>query len=112
ALPPESEAWLITLCSQLAHIVADMPVTLQGAHINSYVRAVRGSSGVAIGHAVLCDHGELFSVSDEPCPDIKAALQDWHALLEKVKREIHEEESALGAHLPVQASSIFHAYSS
>lgn len=112
ALSPESEAVLITLCSQLAHIVADMPVTLQGAHINTYIRAVRGSSGVGIGLAVLCDHGELFSVGDEPCPDIDAAIQDWHALLKKVQTEIKEEESALSEHLSSQASSIFHTYSS
>lgn len=112
ALTPDSEALLITLCSQLAHIVADMPVTLQGAHINTYIRGVRGSSGVGIGQAVLCDHGELFSVADEPCPDVEAAIRDWHALRKQVQAEIKEEEEALSAQLSAQASSIFHTYSS
>ncbi|MES2604720.1 MAG: phosphoenolpyruvate--protein phosphotransferase [Pseudomonadota bacterium] len=112
ALTPESEALLITLCSQLAHIVADMPVTLQGAHINTYVRGVRGSSGVGIGFGVLCDHGELFSVADEPCNDIDAAMRDWQRVLLTVRSEIEEEENTLRAHLSAQESSIFHTYSS
>lgn len=112
ALSPESEALLITLCSQLAHIVADMPVTLQGAHINTYVRGVSGSSGIGIGFGVLCDHGDLFSVADEPCNDIEGALANWHSLLKQVKGEIEAEESALRAQLSAQESSIFHTYSS
>ena len=112
ALSPESEAFLITLCSQLAHIVADLPLTLQGAHINTYVRGVSGSSGVGIGMGVLCDHGELFSVGDEPCTDIEKAIADWHSLLAKVQTEIVEEESALRTQLSAQESSIFHTYSS
>lgn len=112
ALPPESEAVLITLCSQLAHIVADMPVTLQGAHINTYIRGVRGSSGVGIGIGVMCDHGELFSVGDEPCADIEQALLDWQRVLLMVRGEIEEEENNLRAQLSAQESSIFHTYSS
>lgn len=112
ALSPESEALLITLCSQLAHIVADMPVTLQGAHINSYIRGVSGSAGVGIGLGVLCDHGDLLSVPDEPCKDVPAAVAKWHSLRAKVQAEIVAEESALRAQLSAQESSIFHTYSS
>lgn len=112
ALDSDSEALLITLCSQLAHIVADMPVTLQGAHINTYINGVRGSSGIGIGQGVLCDHGELFSVADEPCTDVEAAIAEWHALLHKVRAELEHEESLLSAQLPTQASSLFHTYSS
>ncbi len=112
ALDSDSEALLITLCSQLAHIVADMPVTLQGAHINTYIGGVRGSSGIGIGQGVLCDHGELFSVADEPCTDVEAAIAEWHALLHKVRAELEHEESLLSAQLPTQASSLFHTYSS
>jgi phosphoenolpyruvate-protein phosphotransferase len=112
ALDSDSEALLITLCSQLAHIVADMPVTLQGAHINTYINGVRGSSGIGIGQGVLCDHGELFSVADEPCTDVESAIAEWHALLHKVRAELEHEESLLSAQLPTQASSLFHTYSS
>jgi phosphoenolpyruvate-protein phosphotransferase len=112
ALDQESEALLITLCSQLAHSVAAMPVTLQGAHINTYLRGVRGSAGIGIGQGVLCDHGELFSVADEPCTDVEAAIACWHALLKKVQAEIQAEESALSAQLSSQVSSIFHTYTS
>jgi phosphoenolpyruvate-protein phosphotransferase len=112
ALSHESEAFLVTLSSQLAHIVADMPMALQGGHINTYVRGVRGSSGIGIGLSVLCDHGDLFSVPDEPCPDIDQALRDWHQLLQTVQLEIRQEESTLSALLTDHVSSIFSTYSS
>ncbi len=112
ALSDESEAFLVTLSSQLAHIVADMPVTLQGAHFNTYIRAVKGSSGIGIGLSVLCDHGDLYSVPDEPCPDIETALEDWQQLLAKVQDEIKHEERTLSALLTDNVSSIFSTYSS
>jgi phosphotransferase system enzyme I (PtsI)/phosphotransferase system enzyme I (PtsP) len=112
ALSAESEAFLVTLSSQLAHIVADMPVTLQGGHINTYVRGVKGSSGIGIGMSVLCDHGDLYSVPDEPCPDIEAALKDWRNLLSTVQLEIKQEESTLSALLSDSVSSIFSTFSS
>jgi phosphotransferase system enzyme I (PtsI)/phosphotransferase system enzyme I (PtsP) len=112
ALSAESEAFLVTLSSQLAHIVADMPVSLQGGHVNTYLRGVRGSSGIGIGLSVLCDHGDLYSVPDEPCPDIEAALKEWRHLLHTVQLEIKQEESTLSALLTDSVSSIFSTYSS
>jgi len=112
ALSPESEGFLVTLSSQLAHLVADMPRTLQGAYVNTYVRGVKGSSGIGIGYAVLCDHGDLFSVPDEPCEDIEAAVAQWHALLKRVREEIKNEESALGKMVDASVSNIFSTYSS
>ena len=112
ALSHESEAFLVTLSSQLAHIVADMPITLQGAHINTYIRGVKGSSGIGIGLSVLCHHGELYSVPDEPCPDIEAALVQWQELLDTVQTEIQQEEKSLNALISNNVSSIFSTYSS
>jgi phosphoenolpyruvate-protein phosphotransferase len=112
ALSAENEGFLVTLSSQLAHIVADMPQAMQGAHFNTYVRGVKGSSGIGIGTGVLCDHGELFSVPDEPCPDIDAALQQWRKLISTVQLEIKREESSMSALLSDSVSSIFHTYSS
>jgi phosphotransferase system enzyme I (PtsI)/phosphotransferase system enzyme I (PtsP) len=112
ALSPENEGFLVTLSSQLAHLVADLPLTLRGAHFNSYVRGVKGSSGIGIGLVVLCDHGDLFSVPDEPCTDIDGAVLEWHALLRRVQQEIKEEENALGRLVNDSVSSIFSTYSS
>jgi len=112
ALSLESEGFLVTLSSQLAHLVADMPLTLHGAHFNTYVRGVKGSSGIGIGLSVLCDHGDLFTVPDEPCPDIELALSDWRNLLQRVQLEIRHEENMLGSMLTDNVSSIFSTYSS
>ncbi len=112
ALSAESEAFLVTLSSQLALIVADMPMTLKGGLSNAYVRGVKGSSGIGIGFSVLCDHGDLYSVPDEPCTDINTALNDWHTLLATVQLEIKREESTLSTLLTDSVSSIFSTYSS
>jgi phosphoenolpyruvate-protein phosphotransferase len=112
ALSQESEAFLVTISSQLALIVADMPVMLQGGLTNTYVRGVKGSSGIGIGLGVLCDHGDLYSVPDEPCPDIPAALKEWRELLDHVQLEIKREEGALSSMLSDSVSSIFKTYAS
>ncbi|MDR2213561.1 MAG: phosphoenolpyruvate--protein phosphotransferase [Pseudomonadales bacterium] len=112
ALSPESEGFLVTLSSQLAHLVADMPLSLRGAYFNTYLRGVKGSSGIGIGQAVLCDHGDLFSVPDEPCSDIDGTILEWHALLRRVQQEIKQEENSLGKLLNDSVSSIFSTYSS
>ena len=112
ALSPENEGFLVTLSSQLAHIVADMPQAMQAGHVNTYVRGVRGSTGIGIGTGVLCDHGDLFSVPDEPCPDVETALQQWRELIRTVQLEIKREESTMNALVSDSVSSIFHTYSS
>jgi phosphoenolpyruvate-protein phosphotransferase len=112
ALSPESEGFLVTLSSQLAHIVADMPASMQGGHFNTYVRGVKGSSGIGIGTGVLCDHGDLYTVPDEPCPDVEAAISQWHALIDMVQLELKQEESMFGGILSDGVSGIFRTYSS
>ncbi len=112
ALSPESEGFLVTLSSQLAHIVADMPASMQGGHINTYVRGVKGSSGIGIGTGVLCDHGDLYGVPDEPCPDVDAALRQWQDLINTVQLELKQEESMLGGLLSDSVAGIFRTYSS
>lgn len=112
ALSPENEGFLVTLSSQLAHIVADMPASMQGGHFNTYIRGVKGSSGIGIGTGVLCDHGDLFTVPDEPCPDIDAAIRQWHELIAMVQLELKQEESLLGGVLSDGVSGIFRTYAS
>jgi phosphoenolpyruvate-protein phosphotransferase len=112
ALSPENEGFLVTLSSQLAHIVADMPVSMQAGHVNTYVRGVKGSAGIGIGTGVLCDHGDLYSVPDEPCPDIDTSVQQWHELLGRVQLELKREEEQLGTLMSDSVASIFRTYAS
>jgi len=112
ALSPENEGFLVTLSSQLAHIVADMPAALQGSHFNTYLRGVKGSSGIGIGTGVLCDHGDLYTVPDEPCADAEAAIRQWHELINTVQRELKREEGMLGGLLSDSVAGIFRTYSS
>src|SRR5690606_30139198 len=96
ALSPESEAFLVTLSSQLALLVGDIPVT-SGLDAPSNVRipGVKGSSGIGIGKVLLFDHGELLSVADAPCEDEAAAIAEWHQLLEDVRQAIRQEQQSL-----------------
>lgn len=110
-LPAENEAFLVTLASQLAHIVADLPLTMQSGHLNTYIRGVKGSSGIGIGTGILCDHGDLYSVPDEPAVEMEAELQQWRELIRTVQLEIKREENAMSLLISDSAASIFQAYS-
>lgn len=110
-LSAESEAFLVTLASQLALIVGDIPlVTILDDSINHRVIGVRGAPGIGIGVAKFCDAGSLSRASDEGCNDPEAVIIEWRNLLIKVQAEIGAEKSALGTQLSESVSGIFDAY--
>ncbi len=111
SLSPENEAFLVTLSSQLALLVADMSaVTNLDNPVNVRIAGVKGSSGIGIGHARLCDGGDLYAVPDEPAHDIPATIARWHQLLESVTAEIDTEQKALGHLVSDSIGSIFDTY--
>jgi phosphoenolpyruvate-protein phosphotransferase len=111
-LSAEDEGFLVTLSSQLAHIVADIPNALRGDFVNQYHHGVKGSSGIGIGIGILCDHGDLFSVPDEPCDDIEEAVGQWHSLLARVISQLESEESSLSIQVSESVRGIFNTYAS
>lgn len=111
ALSPEDEAFLVTLSSQLALLVEDIPGAYSlDAPSNIRIPGVKGSSGVGIGHIVLFDHGDLYSVPDSETTDIEHTLAEWHSLLARVKEEIRSEQARFHGQLSDSISSIFESY--
>lgn len=110
-LSDENEAFLVTLASQLALIVANIPNTGKPASsINLRSEGIKGAPGIGIGTAQLCDSGNLNDVPDQACDDPVAEIKQWHDLLASVKRDIKAEQAALGSELSDSVSGIFDAY--
>ncbi|MCG8613502.1 MAG: PEP-utilizing enzyme, partial [Pseudomonadales bacterium] len=107
----ESEAFLVTLASQLAFIVADIsPLMTLISNVNQRIVGVKGSPGIGIGQVQLCHHGGLNDVPDATCEDIEGSVAQWHSLLAAVKEEVKEEQAALGVELSESVTGIFEAY--
>ncbi len=110
-LTDEEQAFLVTLSTQLAIIVAtwrDWEETdVRAARV---YRGIKGASGVGIGTVLLCDGLELSSVVDAPCVDSEAELSAWRQLIAQVQEEIRAEQAALGASLSSEVAGIFDAY--
>lgn len=110
-LSDEQEAFLSTLASQLALIVANIPaITLNASLFNQRTTGVSGSPGIGIGYAAICASDDLSDVPDAECEDIDVALADWEQLLLAVRAEIKAEQAALGSALSDSVTSIFDAY--
>lgn len=111
ALNAEDQAFLVTLSSQLALLVEDIPDAYSmKTPANLRIQGVKGSSGIGIGKLLPFDHGELFSAPDDDCKDIDSAIQEWQQLLEKVKTEILLEQKAFKGQLSDSIDSIFTSY--
>lgn len=111
ALAPEDEAFLVTLSSQLALLVEDLPDAYRiETPANVRIRGVKGGSGIGIGQVLLFDHGDLYSAPDAACEDVDATLHEWHQLLSDVKTEIGREQASFSTNLTDSISSIFSSY--
>ncbi|MFW1677881.1 phosphoenolpyruvate--protein phosphotransferase [Pontibacter sp. JAM-7] len=106
----ESEAMLLTLASQLAFIVSNLPSNSSHSEKNLRASGIRGAPGVGIGRVVLCDSDELSQIADASCDDIDVSLQQWRNLLVEVCSEIDDERAALGDELSDSVASIFDTY--
>ncbi len=110
-LSDDHEAFLTTLASQLALIVANTP---SAGHIsppdNQRTTGVKGAPGIGIGSAILCDGGELNFVPDAACDDIESEILQWHALLATVKSAFQAERAALGPEVSTAVAGIFDVY--
>ena len=110
-LTEDEQAFLVTLSTQLAIIVAtwrDWEET-DGRAARVYA-GIKGAQGVGIGTVLLCDGLELSSVVDAPCVDSEAELSAWRQLIEQVQAEIRAEQAALGDSLSNEVAGIFDAY--
>ncbi len=104
------EGFLVTLGAQLAVLLANYPLPTEEVETSARVSGVKGAPGVAIGYSRLCDHGELYEVSDSSCADQESEVQEWHTLVERVSNQIDQEKKSLGGDVGEGVSGIFNAY--
>ena len=110
-LSAESEAFLVTLASQLAMIVADVPrAALQQSTKSRRLPGVIGSPGIGVGKALLCAGSQLKNAPDAPCVNREHELAQWRDLLLSTQLEITEEKNTFDGELPQGISSIFDTY--
>lgn len=110
ALSKDEEGFLVTLGAQLALMLENYEIPVDKVEPNLRVRGVKGAPGVAIGQCRLCDHGELYEVSDAPCMEVDATLLEWEQLVARASDQIEEERQALGEEMGEGVSGIFNAY--
>lgn len=110
-LEAESEAFLITLASHLALILAEKvafskPLSTE----NQRIKGIVGSPGVSIGFVQLCDGTSLEEVAETYHNNLELELQRWKDLLTETRENIRKEQSALGTQVSDSVSGIFEAY--
>lgn len=110
-LGEEAEALLVTLASQLALIVANIPDTGKPVSaINRQVLGIKGAPGVGIGAVYIGSGGDLAAVPDADCDDIDVSIQQWHQLLHSTRDDLSHEQASLGAEISGSVGGIFEAY--
>ena len=110
-LSEEEEAFLVTLGTQLALVVATGDDWQQlDASATRTLTGIRGAPGIALGAACLCEDADLYAVTDMPCSDIERALFEWRELVSAVQEDVRLEQRSLGAELGREVSAVFDAY--
>ncbi|SKA27225.1 phosphotransferase system, enzyme I, PtsP [Oceanospirillum multiglobuliferum] len=113
------EAFLITISAQLAGLLAHSLATgssnrsdprLSQIH-GSCFRGVAGTSGIAIGTAVVVlPVANLESVPDRPAEDIEQEITQFNEALAAVRYDIHEVNRRLAQRLSEEERALFDAY--
>ena len=106
----DEEGFLLTLAGQLALLLANYPIRDSESDHSRRIQGVKSAPGVAVGYCHLCDHGELYEVTNAPCDDVTGTLLEWQELITRVSAQIDEEKNALGGKLGENAAGIFSAY--
>jgi len=109
-LGKEKEAFLVTLASQLALLLTNLPNQQKPTTTNLRVAGVKGAPGLAIGTVRFVTMAALKNVPDAPCDNIEETINEWRDLLTRVKMDISAEQQALSGELATNVSSIFDAY--
>jgi phosphotransferase system enzyme I (PtsI)/phosphotransferase system enzyme I (PtsP) len=110
-LSSQEEAFLVTLGAQLALVVTNWQ-DWQGADptLPRIFSGLRGAPGIGIGLTHLCDDSDLLSVVEAPSHDKQRDVENWRALLERVRGDVTREQQTLGSDLSGEVAAIFDAY--
>ena len=115
----EEEAFLVTMSAQLAGVIAHAQATgsigtkVSGKDIPREARfkGIAGSSGIALGHAVVVSPtADLDSVPKRRCDDIEAELEFFEECLAAVRNDIKALGAKLSPNLAPQEQALFEVY--
>ena len=105
------EAFLVTLASQLALLVAKIPAHKKSKFDDSVtVSGVVGSPGLSIGHAVLIRNSGLNSIAEHTCDNAEDEIAHWHDLLRLARKDLKRDQLKLGDELSQDVAGIFDVY--
>lgn len=113
------EAFLITLSAQLSGVIASAEATgaIQGVSpsgqrkLDSSFSGVSGSTGVAIGHAVVVfPPADLDLIPDRACADIPKEIDFFNAALDSVRQDMLALSNQLETRLRPEERELFGVY--
>ncbi|MEH6358259.1 MAG: phosphoenolpyruvate--protein phosphotransferase [Pseudomonadales bacterium] len=114
----EIEAFMITLASQLAVVLAHAKATGSITEISSeggrspvHFDGAPGAPGVAVGTAVVVfPLADLNSVPDRPVENVEKEIKLFHAAVDKVKSDIERASAKFSSKLGVEERGLFDVY--
>lgn len=111
SLAAEQEAFLTTLATHLALLLASLPAQLSATpQLNNRRQGISGAPGIAIGKASIRQKAGLASVMDTPCEHIGEELAQWLTLKAIVIDELKEERLIVEQALGESLATIIDAY--
>jgi phosphotransferase system enzyme I (PtsP) len=113
------EAFLITLSAQLAGVIAHAEATgaIEGVSpsgqktSDTVFPGVSGSSGVAIGNAVIVfPHADLRQIPRRRAKDIEKEIEFFNSCLQAVREDMRELHASLAGHVAEEERQLFDVY--
>ena len=105
------EAFLVTLASQLALLVAKIPANKKNKFDDSVtLTGVVGSPGLGIGRAVLIRNSGLYSHAEKTCDNAEDEISHWHNLIRLAHNDLKQDKQKLGDELSTDVAGIFDVY--
>jgi len=113
ALAPEQEAFLTTLATHLALLLASLPAQLcqpSRPLLNDYRNGISGAPGIAIGRARVRRAAGLANAVESTTEQIEAELDAWLALKSRVMAELKQERHIVEQTLGDNLAAVVDAY--
>ncbi|MBT3521968.1 MAG: GAF domain-containing protein, partial [Gammaproteobacteria bacterium] len=113
------EAFLITLSAQLSGVIAHAEATgaIQGLSPSgkktedTIFPGVSGSSGVAIGRAVVVfPHADLSQIPQRPAKDIEHEVAFFKTCIDAVRRDMNDLYEKIAGHVAEEERQLFNVY--
>ncbi|UVW35894.1 phosphoenolpyruvate--protein phosphotransferase [SAR92 clade bacterium H455] len=113
ALAPEQEAFLTTLATHLALLLASLPAQLcqpSRPLLNDYRNGISGAPGIAIGRARVRRAAGLANAAESTAEHIEQELDAWRALKSRVMAELKQERHIVEQTLGDNLAAVVDAY--